>query len=231
MQYLGGKSRVLRWLVPELRKRWRGEGYFEPFVGAGWVIAESAAPVRFGNDINSPLICLLEAVANGWQPPVTLTEDEYNALRGAALSPLKAFAGFGCSWGGKWFGGYARSGTRNYALNARNSLLKMAPKLAGVQWHARDYRDAKPGGFFIYADPPYEGATAYDFSRGFDHNAFWETMRVWSASNTVLISEYAAPSDFRCIAQTSRLQDMRFVDSTRHTVTEKLFVHESLRME
>ena len=36
-----------------------------------------------------------------------------------------SFVGFGCSFAGKWFGGYARSNDkRNYAKMAKNSLNK-----------------------------------------------------------------------------------------------------------
>ena len=38
---------------------------------------------------------------------------------------LTGFVGFGCSFGGKWFGGYARNaGGTNYAAQSKRSLLK-----------------------------------------------------------------------------------------------------------
>lgn len=232
MRYLGGKSRIAGWLAEQFKRCYKGQPYFEPFVGAAWVMSRFTTPDhRHGNDICKPLICLFEALGQGWRPPERVSEDEYRALQEAPLSPLKAFAGFGCSWGGKWFGGYARSGERNYASNARNSLLKQAPHLHNVHWTCRDYREAQPDGFFIYADPPYRNTTCYDYSTNFDSDTFWDTMRYWSRRNTVLVSEYWAPRDFKAIAELPRLQDIRFADGNRHTVTERLFAHESLRLE
>ena len=66
-----------------------------------------------------------EELQNGWMPPQTLTKEDYEFLKNNKdIKPhLTGFVGFGCSFAGKWFGGYATSNNRNYCLNAYNSVL------------------------------------------------------------------------------------------------------------
>ena len=64
---------------------------------------------------------------------------------------------------------------------------------------------------FIYCDPPYaytkfpikyrRDIKKYDV---FETELFWETMRKWSKSNVVVISEIVAPPDFAEIWNMSR---------------------------
>ncbi len=68
-----------------------------------------------------------------------------------------------------------------------------------------------PTGMIIYCDPPYMGnklgqlnsnhSTCGNFFQGFDHDEFWSTIRKWSQSNIVIVSESKAPKDFRKIWQ------------------------------
>lgn len=79
----------------------------------------------------------------------------------------------------------------------------------------------------IYCDIPYKGTKQYSTSKGFDHNKFWEWCRTKTTDgNDVLISEYEAPDDFKCVWQKQITNSMH----QRHTYkpTEKLFVHESI---
>ena len=53
-----------------------------------------------------------------------ISEEEYKLAK-TRKDHLKAFVGFGCSFAGKYFGGYARgSEERNYCSNAKHSILK-----------------------------------------------------------------------------------------------------------
>ena len=68
-----------------------------------------------------------KALQNGWIPPNDISEEEYKYIRENKNEnmALTSFVGFGCSFAGKWFGGYARSNDkRNYAKMAKNSLNK-----------------------------------------------------------------------------------------------------------
>ena len=58
-----------------------------------------------------------------------------------------------------------------------------------------------PKGAFIYCDPPYADTGQSYFSTKFDSDKFWETVRKWSKNNIVIVSEYKAPDDFKCVAE------------------------------
>lgn len=50
-----------------------------------------------------------QALQQGWQPPEIITKDEYYYVKEHKDEnpALTGFVGFGCSFGGKWFGGLA----------------------------------------------------------------------------------------------------------------------------
>lgn len=225
MQYLGGKARCGRQIADYLQKlRKPDQLYIEPFVGAGWVLAQLRGE-RIASDACLDLVMLWQELQQGWQPPSSLTEAEYQALKASTVpSALRAFAGFGCSFAGKWFGGYARSGNRNYANNARNSLLKKQKALMGVRFVCADYRAFQPRNALVYCDPPYAGTTGYDSNRRqFDWAEFWSTVRYWSRTNTVVVSEYNAPDDFDCVLEITTKTDMRVKDGSKQSRSEKLW--------
>lgn len=125
----------------------------------------------------------------------------FHRKRGPALT---AFVGFGCSFGAKWFGGYARNGKDdNYALRARNGLLRKMASMQGVGFVFKNYVEWNPPGMLIYCGPPYKGTTGYNGVGAFDHDLFWSTMREWSKSNSVYVSEYTAPENWECIWEQS----------------------------
>ena len=221
MQYLGGKARVGTKIVEVLtRLRKTKQPFVEPFCGACWITARMPGR-RFASDIQPDLILLWQALQRGWVPPEFISEAQYQELRVAPPSALRGFVGFGCSFGGKFFGGYARGGSgRNYASNARNSLLKKCRELEGVSFRCADYRSLTLRGCFVYCDPPYAGTTGY--SNDFDSSVFWDKVREWSKLNTVVVSEYVAPGDFECIASFPTRTDMR--DSDCNARVERLFV-------
>ncbi len=147
---------------------------------------------------------LYKALQGGWVPPDSLSEAEYHAIKAIKDmdDPLTAFAGFGCSFGGKWFGGYQRSGDRNYALNAKRSLLKQIDRCKSVIFRVADYRDTiaeSPTDSVIYLDPPYLGCGDYKAVAPFDTSIFWTIIRQFSATREIYVSEYVAPPDFECV--------------------------------
>lgn len=202
MQYMGSKARFAKEILPIiLNGRTHGQFYVEPFCGGANVI-DKVTGNRIANDFHPHLICLLQAVSNGWKPPENVSEEEYRlAKENREINPLTAFIGFGCSFGTKWFGGYARNkiGTNYAKMNAAN-LLKQAPGLQGIDFQCGSYADlAIPEGSIIYCDPPYEGTTKYS-TGGLDYEEFWQWCRDKSAQgHKVYVSEYNAPDDFECV--------------------------------
>jgi DNA adenine methylase len=159
---------------------------------------------RVCSDANPDIVALLQAVRDGWRPPTEVSIETYEALRrGEILDPrMRAFIGFGCSFGGKWMGGFARSSKQpNFAATAARSLLQKAQRLRGATILHRDYHEIRAKGALIYCDPPYAVDTNYRAVRAFQHDEFWRAVRAWSVSNVVVVSEYNAPRDFECIAE------------------------------
>jgi DNA adenine methylase len=72
-----------------------------------------------------------------------------------------------CSFGGKWWGGYAtNSAGRNYAERGSRCLVKQVANLMDVEFINLNYLDmAIPQNSLIYCDPPYFGVTGYDDPR------------------------------------------------------------------
>jgi DNA adenine methylase len=122
-----------------------------------------------------------------------LTEDEYINIRELSTNAwLRGFTGFGCSYSGKWWGGYCRDGTgRNYCQGARNSTLRKMKGLLGVQFTCGSYHQvAIPSQSLIYCDIPYKNTTQYSVGP-FDHSGFYQ----WSTNmandgHLVIVSEY-----------------------------------------
>lgn len=228
MRYLGGKNRTAKRISVFLEGlRAEGQTYFDPFVGGAWVLQEMTGE-RIASDACRPLISLYRSILDGWVPPDSITEDDYAYWKSSPEedNPMKAFVGFGCSHSGKFFGGFARSADRNYCLNAKNSLLKQFKKLKGVKFIDGSFESHTPEGMLIYCDPPYAGTTSYGYFDSFDHELFWMTMRRWSDNNTVVISEYQAPSDFTCVLEIPVKTDMH--GEGRKGRVEKLFMQQKI---
>jgi DNA adenine methylase len=75
----------------------------------------------------------------------------------------------------------------------------------------------------IYCDPPYKNTTQYGATGDFDADAFWSVVRRWSMNNTVFISEYVAPDDFKCVWQHETRLEIRNKNNVREPRIEKLF--------
>lgn len=211
MRYQGGKSRYAGPIARVIRARVpRGcDTYLEPFVGGGGAFERIGAlfPKRYVSDVDPNVAILWKAVAAGWLPPDTLTEQEYAALRHAEPSPLRSFAGFGCSFGGKWFGGYARGGATGTngvfypnVAGAAKAVASVAPLFQGTAVHEGCFSWWRPApGTVIYLDPPYAGTMGYASGR-FDHDLFWRTAERWTREGCyVFVSEYAAPHRWRSV--------------------------------
>jgi DNA adenine methylase len=229
MQYLGGKSRIAKELVRVMLSSTSERGtYVEPFVGAGSVAAGMVPHFRTAclNDASPDLITLWQALQQGWQPPETVSEDEYRAQRNAPVSALRGFVGYGCSFGGKWFGGYANSIKNHgkYAHFAHNSLLKKLESIRGAEFTNLDYRDLFiPHRSVVYCDPPYRDATKYTRLEDFDSDQFWKFAEDWSKCATVFVSEYSAPEGWRSVWSATPKMTLKRGDNVS-TATEHLWI-------
>lgn len=229
MKYMGSKARHAKEILPIiLAGRKRGQWYVEPFVGGANVI-DKVGGNRIGADFNPYIVALWRAVSDGWVPPDMVTEDEYKAARMCKqVDALTAFIGFGCSYSGKWFGGYARGDCkkglpRNYCAESKRNILKQAASLRGVQFHHCSYdKLGIPPQSIIYCDPPYAGTTGYA-TGAFDHVKFWQWCRdKVTEGHKVYVSEYTAPEDWHCVWE-KQVNNTLTKDTGSKRGVEKLF--------
>lgn len=217
MKFLGAKSRLAAEIISYVEAdRAEGEPLWDLCCGAGHIsAAASTRGPRFAVDAVPSLVALLDGVERGtWSPPATVTAEDYAELKRRALAnprdpdPLIAFAGFGCSYAGKWYAGFTAPGpcgglaVYDYAAGARASLLRRAKRLRGVEFLCADWRtllDQLAG--TVYIDPEYAGTTGYRAAPPHDPKSFW-----WHADAAVervrqaFVSEFAAPPHWREVA-------------------------------
>ncbi len=234
MGYLGGKHR----LAPRIRdliETLRGERqrYVEPFLGGGSVFA-AVAPgfqVAMAGDTHADLVEMWREVGSGrWTPPTVVTQEQYRD-RDSMTPEMRAFVGFWCSFGGKWFAGYARGDGRNYALQAAVSVMNKALPMLGRRLEACDFEawdEMVDAGTVVYCDPPYAGTEPYDGVGRFDHDRFWRVMERWAMRGAVvLVSEYRAPEGWTVTAEWRHL--MSVSRTTRTERVERVFAQASER--
>jgi DNA adenine methylase len=208
VQYLGGKSRLAKRICAILEAERRpGQRFVDVFTGGANIVAGMGdhGP-RVANDGCEPLITLYRAWLDGWRPP-DITREVWQAAKVSKDpgDPLTAFCGFGVSFAGKWFSGYAATRTKprlrapngdNYQQLARNSLERKLTRCHDVSFTCLDFGDLEilPGDL-VYCDSPYRGTTAYGYFRGFDYDLYLRKLTEWSAIADVFVSEYAAQAD------------------------------------
>jgi len=195
LHYFGGKARIAK----DIAARITGDGHkvvVEPFCGG---LNVTAALVQAGAQVvaldgNLALINMYKAYESGWRPPATVSEEEYRRLKETKdpKDPMTAFAGFACSFSGRYFEGYARSKRGDdYVAQATRGLVKkfnaIGPHGAWIE-HC-DYRNLPIfDGWAIYADPPYANVTPYSGMPKWDSAEFWETADRWALTSTVYVS-------------------------------------------
>lgn len=242
--YQGGKTRLGRRIhdvIVEIESDIYGDEkmvYFEPFVGMAGVLThfgkDKNRPKIYACDANKDIILMWKALQKGWIPPLECTQDHYDKLKASTKhSAERGFIGTVASWGGIFFHAYRLKYkcNRNYLQEGSNGLMKILPTIRDVKFYKADtYNSFTPEDLLIYADPPYKGNMLGDSSslfQKFDHENFWNTMREWSESNLVIISESSAPEDFICIwSATGSISSGK----GRKVVEfhDNLYIHESL---
>lgn len=209
MRYLGGKSRIAKQLAAEIDKvRKPGQWVWEPFCGGlSMTVALSKNGPVWATDANAALIALYQAMRDGWDPPTEVSRETWEAAKRLPDSdPMKAFCGFGCSYGGAWFSAYAapqkanpahgpnweRLTFRFEAQSARN-LKRSVPCVKAL--NVCDFLTVtpRPTECAVYCDPPYRGTAGYAAIGAFDSDAFVCAVIGWSRFTEVWVSEYAFP--------------------------------------
>ena len=227
MRYLGGKSAIAKSIVNRMNVSYRR--VWEPFCGGCSVSLELSKldpELLLCSDYCQPLINMYQNLQNGWRAPTKMTEKEW--LRAVSLpdaNPLKAFARFGCTFGGDWSGGFVGNANCPEAVTQSSRFLtKLA--LHEITFQCINFLSGViPDGIsVIYCDPPYQNTAKYNSVASFDHNRFWDTCRAWvSCGVDVYVSEYTAPDDFECIWANLRPSMLANVNNVSNNRMEKLF--------
>lgn len=227
MRYQGGKSRIAAPIAETISQR-GGECFVSLFCGSCAVESRVKGYTRkILNDRHEYLIAMLRAVQAGYELPEVVTPEQYQYIRlhKDEDKALTGFVGFGCSFGGKWFGGYARNATgTNYAAQSKRSLLKDMAGLTGAEFVCGDYRRVHiPPGAVIYADPPYHDTTGYDGGK-FDTVTFWRAMQLLAdTGHPVFVSEQTAPPGICCVWEKPFTRTLDRNKGNQFTVTERLY--------
>lgn len=239
MKYMGSKSRIVKELAPIIQQYvdLSAKGYYyEPFCGGCNVIDHISAKRRFAADKQKYLISLYQNLHRLDQLPANVTKEHYSAVRDSYNRQDRQYEdwyvgaiGFLASYNGRFFdGGYAgivhtKAGTvKDYYAEAKRNLEAQVPMLDGIVFGHRDYRETNDiSGFVIYCDPPYKDTKQYGSSKNFNHDEFWEWVRLMSVKNIVLVSEFQAPDDFEYIWEQPIT---RTIDNTKRVKSvERLF--------
>ena len=199
MQYQGGKSRIASALVAAIKNLYpTATEIWEPFCGGGAMTAKLAHEGFrvHASDNHEDLILMWQAVMQGeMEPFADVTEAEYQDLKAAAPSARRGFVGYGASFGGAWWGGFARrhfSGGKPAKVQPHQEARKSAWFLHGrpITFTLADYTSV-PDDVLVYADPPYAGTKSYKGAPAFDHAAFWSWVR--NRSGPTFVSELTCP--------------------------------------
>lgn len=194
MRYYGGKYRIRKDLWKILNKEAEGRVFVDLFCGACNVVEGiTTATKRIANDNNPYLISMFKEIQDGWEPPENVSREMYNrAMNYQYDDALNGFILIGCTYGGGFRSGYAHSaGERNYAKDAKKTLLKQKTKLADAEFVCRDYNNIEiPEGAVVYCDPPYKDTCLKYYDSKFDYDRFID----WCESNKnrykIFVSEY-----------------------------------------
>ena len=245
MKYMGGKYMLKKDITNVMKDQVKPDmvdGYLEPFCGACSILTIMNNDYDCtASDYHPDLIELWKSVQNHtFIPPTDMTEETYNTIKQLpSPNALKAFVGFGCSFGGKYFAGYAdkykKDKQENYLKEITNSIHKKKDKFQGINFDCCPYDEWEPHNMLIYCDPPYKitknpvkyrtDTKKYDV---FDNDHFWDVMREWSKDNYVFISETTAPDDFVKIWSKSTHRSASQSDKTRYKNPSDSFTEECL---
>jgi DNA adenine methylase len=206
MRYVGSKRRFAPYLLPFIQKALQvyPKGlYIEPFIGGANMITEVKHHTRIGYDANKYLIALLRQAQ---QNPDSLAQAK--GISKTAFNYIKTnkdeffnwyvgAVGFFSTYCSKWMESYIEHIRTGNFDGSKKCLLKQ--NLSGIHLVNSDYKTINVGkGNVIYCDPPYKDTTDF-YKMNFDHEEFYEWVRIASSSNIVFVSEYHMPSDFKCV--------------------------------
>ena len=239
MWYMGSKNRFAKELVPIIQSYITADtkGYLEPFVGGANVIDKIKCKNKIGCDIHKQLIALLnKAKDNIDDIPDIISYETYKEVKNNKEKYedwYVGLVGFCATFGAMYFSAYAR-GRKNdnsgkKSADAIKNLKKQAPLLKDIEFKCCNFLDLpkdKIKGYVIYCDIPYKGTTKYK-TESFPYKEFYKWANEMAKYNTVLVSEYNMPSNFKCIWEKETIRGINSynaIEKEKKKRIEKLFL-------
>ena len=228
MRYVGSKRRLAKEILPFINKALRvypmGK-YIEPFAGGFNVIDKVRHHTRIGCDANKCLIELLHTAKNNpdkIRDTASVSRANYKYIRDSQdlfQEWYVGLMGLMPTYSNKWMHSFYDDLNPGAFSGSVKCLLKQ--NLSGIKLKNCDYQQIPVGkGNVFYCDPPYKIWDYYDMP--FNHDEFYEWVRLTSRDNIVLVSEYEMPSDFTCIWQKVVRPG---INSKARFQVEKLFIY------
>ena len=236
MKFMGSKSRIAKEIIPIILNGNENKEYFYDLTVGGCNLLDKIpnSYKRIGVDIDEYLIKALELIRDElYTLPKDYTEfneSDYKEVMnfGNVGIGFKGYVGYQLSYGGKWFGGYRRDkvGDRDYVKEAYNNSVKQSELIQDIEFIHSSYDKVELNkNSIIYIDPPYANTTKY--KNKFDHDKFWSWVRKMSKDGYIIfISEYNAPSDFKCI-WSKEITSSLTKNTGGKKGMEKLFIYDS----
>lgn len=249
MRYMGSKRRFAKRLVPILMEHVGKDTLFvDAFCGGCNVLSAMPCANKVGIDINRYMTEFWREAISEYIDGVpftcmssSYTEEEYRAVRdsyrnkdGRYKDSFIGFVGTAGSWGGGWFKGYPKfnpNRNEDHIMEAYMSVVNQLSKwlylsstrIFNMSYDEFDY----PEGSVIYCDPPYRGTQGYEKGVSFDYEKFWEWVRrMAKKGHHVYVSEYDAPSDFKCVWSAKKKDSLAdYTGKKQDLKIEKLFVY------
>lgn len=224
---MGGKSRIKRDISEYINAN---SDHNAPFVslfcGSCAIEALINADKKILNDAHPYLIAMWKDLQDGRKFPDVITSAEYYEIKEKQKDDmgLAGFIGFACSYGGRWWNGFARENRGDNTCNTHiKALLRDLDGVKYATFLCKDYREVEiPNGATVYSDPPYKATTKYS-TGAFDTEEFWKYMREISKRANVFISEEVAPNDFTCVWEKPLRRQIDNQSGNTFIRTEKLF--------
>lgn len=241
MKYMGSKSRIAKYIAPIIQQiidEYDIKTYIEPFCGGCNIIDKVRCDNKIASDNQEYLIALMQNLDRLSEIPEFVTKEHYSEVRDCFNNNLDTFEdwyigaiGFLASYNGRFFdGGYAglvttKAGTvRNYYDEAKRNLIGQRPNLQDIKFQYGDYERLYSSdlcGCLFYCDPPYKNTKKYGTSKNFNHDRFWDWAERMSKKNIVLVSEYQAPPNWKCIWEKDLIKTMNHTNKIESV--ERLF--------
>lgn len=233
MWYVGGKIRLSKDIVPILQNI-IDENNITTFIdiccGGCNIIDKVKCENRIANDVNEYLIEMWNNLDKVDVSKLDISKEHYDEVKNNKDKYPKWYVGlvgFHYSYGGKFFGGFARSRYSDHIERSINKTIEQYKLLKDVKFTLGDYSHYSGiKGTLIYADIPYKSSTqtTTKYRTTFDYDRFWNWVRMMSKNNIVVVSELEAPSDFEVIWSKNHNSNMSYNKSDK--TEERLFSYD-----